>query len=72
MQKLTSFQLMSVCAGVTTVTTTDNSGSPWKCDCTCYNQEQVRFIDESDDTWLWLVLSKTSNLLWGALSSFWK
>lgn len=72
MQRLPQIQLSIVHAGLTTATYTDNNGSPWQCDCRCYNPEQERFFDEGDDSWLWLATSKTTNFLWNAISTFWK
>jgi|GEM_PF-3700948 len=72
MQRLSYAESRLIGAGVMTVTSTDNNGSPWKCDCTCYNPEQVKFIDESDDSLIWLVASKTYHAVWGTISSYWK
>lgn len=72
MQRLTKQQSHWVSAGVNTVTSTESNASPWQCDCRCYNPEQERFFDEGDDSWLWLVTSKTVSFLWNAISSFWK
>ncbi len=72
MQRLSQAKSRLVKAGVNTATYTQNNGSPWQCDCRCYNPEQERFFDEGDDSLLWLATSKTANFLWNAISSFWK